>query len=104
MRVIERKQEHYEVREVPHGKVYRWRPEHVLFECDCGETLDWTGGFARCRCGASYEEFRRERVDREEYRGAYRPWIEEYEAWREAKAARGLQHEYYGFVGEENSE
>ena len=103
MRVIERKKEHYEVQEVPYGKVYSWRPEHVSFECDCGETLEWTGGSAQCRCGTSYEEFGCQRVEKEDEE-AYQPWIKEYEAWREAKAASGLQHEYYGFVREENGE
>lgn len=102
MRVIERNQEHYEVQEVPYGKVYSWRPEHVLFECDCEETLTWTGGRVECRCGAVYEGFERERVNPEEEKGTYHPWIEEYEKWREVKLANGIQHEYYGFVGEKN--
>ena len=41
MRVIEHEREHYEVREVPYGKVYSWCPERLVFECDCGETLLW---------------------------------------------------------------
>ncbi len=100
MRVIEREQGHYEVQEVPHGKVYSWRPEYVLFECDCGETLTWSSDHIECRCGAVYEGFERERVKPEEGKGAYRPWLEEYEEWREAKMANGIQHEYFGFVGE----
>jgi hypothetical protein len=36
MRVIAREPEHYEVHEVPYGKVYSWRPERIVFECDCG--------------------------------------------------------------------
>lgn len=102
MRVIEREQEHYEVEEVPHGKVYSWRPEHVLFECDCGETLTWSGGFTKCSCGAVYEEFGRERVEEQNSKKTYQPWIEDYEIWRETKISNGLQHEYYGFVKEEN--
>lgn len=102
MRVIEREEEHYEVLEVSHGKVYSWRPEHVLFECDCGETLTWSGGRTECRCGASYDEFGRERVESDAKSEAYHPWLEEYAAWREAKNASGVQREYYGFVGEEN--
>lgn len=102
MRVIEQKQEHYEVQEVPHGKVYSWRPGHVFFECDCGETLTWAGGRAECACGASYEGFGRERMEQQRGEGVYRPWIEEYEAWREAKDASGVRCEYYGFVGEKD--
>lgn len=107
MRVIEREQGHYEVQEVPHGKVYSWRPEQVLFECDCGETLTWNGGHAchighvECRCGAAYEDFGRERVNPEE-KGAHRPWLEEYEEWMETKTANGIKREYFGFVGEKS--
>ena len=36
MRVIAREREHYEVHEVPYGKVYGWRPERVVLERDCG--------------------------------------------------------------------
>jgi hypothetical protein len=39
--VIPREWERYEVREVPYGKVYSWRPERIVLECDCGETLVW---------------------------------------------------------------
>ncbi len=102
MRVIEHQQEHYEVQEVPHGKVYSWRPEHVLFECDCGETLRWTGDHVGCRCGAVYEDFGRGRVKPREEKGTYHPWLEEYEEWRGTKTANGIQHEYFGFVGEKS--
>lgn len=102
MRVIDWEQEHYEVQEVPYGKVYSWRPEHILFECDCGETLTWTGGRTECSCGATYEGFDRERVEPRTEGSAHHPWLEEYEVWRKTKIASGLQHEYYGFVGERN--
>jgi hypothetical protein len=103
MRVIEREQAHYEVQEVPYGKVYSWRPERVLFECECGETLVWKGGSARCRCGATYEDFGKV-VSRppEGEEDVYHPWLKEYESWRKIKLENGLQHEYYGFVGEKN--
>ncbi|CAN5795462.1 hypothetical protein BH23ACT11_BH23ACT11_10660 [soil metagenome] len=100
MRVVERKTEHYDVQEVPYGKVYKWRPEHVLFECDCGETLSRSSGRIECRCGAVYDGFDRERVKPENARGAYHPWLEDYEEWRETKIANGIQREYFEFVGE----
>lgn len=28
---------HYDVREVPYGKVYKWVPAHALIVCDCGD-------------------------------------------------------------------
>jgi hypothetical protein len=36
-KVIERVQAHYEVRDVEMGKVYRWRLESVVVECECGK-------------------------------------------------------------------
>lgn len=104
MRVIERRDRHYEVQEVPHGKVYSWRPEQVLFECDCGETLTWKNGRVECRCGSVYEGLGREKVQPREEEGDYHPWIEEYEEWRKEKVANGLQHEYYGFVPDKGGE
>ena len=105
MRVIEREKEHYEVVEVPYGKVYSWRPERIIFECDCGETLQWEAPVTVCRCGARYsdvtrrEESRPEPVDEE----TLHPWQHEYEEWREAKLANNLKHEYYGFLEAEDN-
>jgi hypothetical protein len=36
-KVIERVHAHYEVQDVEMGKVYRWRPESVVVECECGK-------------------------------------------------------------------
>ncbi len=41
VRVLAREREHYDVHEVPYEKVYTWRPERIVLECDCGETLVW---------------------------------------------------------------
>lgn len=98
MRVMEREQEHYEVLEVPYGKVYSWCPESILIECDCGEQLTWRGGRAECRCGASYTDIEKEAPEQQPQENVYHPWLEDYEKWRETKIANGLQHEYYGFV------
>ena len=54
MRVIEREGGHYEVREVPYGKVYGWCPRRVVFECDCGERHAYSGSAIVCACGAIY--------------------------------------------------
>jgi len=37
VRVIERSGGRYEVQEVEFGRVYKWSPECVVIECDCGE-------------------------------------------------------------------
>ena len=38
-KVIERVQSRYEVEEVEFGKVYKWCPEHIVVECQCGQKL-----------------------------------------------------------------
>ena len=42
MEVIERVQPHYEVQEVEFGKLYKWRPERIVLECECGKRLSLT--------------------------------------------------------------
>jgi hypothetical protein len=95
MRVIARELEHYEVHEVPYGKVYSWRPERIVFECDCGETLVWEKPVTVCACGAAHTDVSPEerRMDQEH------PWQEDYEEWRREKEANNLRHEYFDFVG-----
>lgn len=47
---------HYEVQELDFGRVYRWCPERVDIECECGERLDATAvSTATClRCGVNH--------------------------------------------------
>jgi hypothetical protein len=55
MQILERIEGYYEVRDVEFGTVYRWCPECVLVECDCGETLTLTGSETRCAwCNADH--------------------------------------------------
>ncbi len=53
-RIIEDLQAHYETHEMPFGRSYRWHPEEIVVECDCGErfTLAATSTTTTCRCGA----------------------------------------------------
>ena len=37
MRIVERLAGHYETQDVEFGKVYTWRPESVVAECECGK-------------------------------------------------------------------
>ena len=76
MRVIAREREHYEVHDVPYGKVYSWRPERIA-------------------CGAVHTGVSRE----PEERRTEHPWHEEYAEWRREKEANNLRHEYFDFVG-----
>ena len=57
--VIEHLEEHYEVFEVPFGRVYKWCPDSAVVECDCGErfifkTSTLTRSVAVCGCGADH--------------------------------------------------
>ena len=97
MRVIAREREHYEVQEVPYGKVYSWRPERIVFECDCGETLIWARPVTVCACGAVHTDVSREPGGRTNEK-PYHPWLEEYDEWRREREAHNLRHEYFGFV------
>ena len=54
-KVIERVQPRYEVQEVEFGKVYKWRPERVVVECQCGQRLSLTASTTSCaECGADH--------------------------------------------------
>ncbi|HZG64496.1 MAG TPA: hypothetical protein VEY13_13465 [Rubrobacteraceae bacterium] len=54
--IVERTQGHYDVQEVEFGRVYRWCPECVVVDCDCGERLTLTASSTAvcCRCGADH--------------------------------------------------
>ncbi len=72
--VIERSGGRYEVQDVEFGQVYKWCPECVVVECDCGEMTILTPSMATCRCGADHTALvRGEHVTR---RGdeALHPW------------------------------
>ena len=46
---------HYEAKEVRFGKVYRWRLERRVIECECGEKPTLTGSVSVCDgCGTDY--------------------------------------------------
>jgi hypothetical protein len=83
--VIERIEAHYEVQEVEMGTLYRWCPESVAIECDCGQSFSAEGAkAASCpRCGAEHTGLARELGDKKPLteEEAYRPARREYEAW-----------------------
>ena len=61
MLVIERIAGHYEIEEVVFGWVYRWHPESILIECECGETVSLTATMTTCEeCGAEHTGLVRE--------------------------------------------
>ena len=54
-KIIERAREGYEVEEVAYGKVYAWRPESVVVECECGQETALTQSETACEgCGAEH--------------------------------------------------
>ena len=54
-KIIERAREGYEVEEVAYGKVYAWRPESVVVECECGKNPILTASETTCRgCGTDH--------------------------------------------------
>ena len=54
--IKERIEGHYEVEEIPYGRVYKWTPGHALVACDCGQLLFVDPATtATCpECGADY--------------------------------------------------
>ena len=90
MEVLEYLEEHYEVQEVPFGRVYKWCPESAVVECDCGESTilkisTLTSSVVFCECEADYmadiqEECRRLQPEvlgqaLEAYETAQHPWL-----------------------------
>ncbi len=58
--IVEHVRSHYEVREVPFGKVYEWHPAHITLGCACGvrSSLAATSTVTTCRrCGADLGGF-----------------------------------------------
>ncbi len=67
---------HYETEEVAFGVVYKWCPECVVIECDCGERQTFTGLRTVCgRCGTDHAYTIRQELAalRVEYKDE-RPW------------------------------
>jgi hypothetical protein len=98
MQVIEHLEEHYEVQEVPFGRVYKWCPESVEVQCDCGEstifkTSTLTSSVVLCECGADctadiQEERQRDQPEvlgqtQEDYETAHHPWLHDTQAQAE---------------------
>jgi len=64
VKVIERSGGRYEVQDVEFGQVYRWCPECVVVECDCGEKWILTPSATTCGwCGKDHAAVFREELD-----------------------------------------
>src|SRR3954454_13336996 len=90
MQLIERFVEHYEVQEVPFGRIYKWCPECLVLECECHERVtfhisDLTQGRAVCACGADLTSEIQEMLQEdqpevwgqmlEDYEVTHHPWL-----------------------------
>lgn len=62
MRMKEAEEAHYEVTEVPFGRVYSWRPASIKIECDCGGSCVLTAAKTHCCCGADYSAWVRREI------------------------------------------
>lgn len=56
MITLERIDGHYEVQDVEFGQVYKWCPECVVIECECGERATLTSSMSTCECGVDHTE------------------------------------------------
>lgn len=53
--IIEYREAHYEVRDVEMGKVYTWRPQSVVVQCECGKNQALSASKHACeKCGADH--------------------------------------------------
>ena len=55
VRVIKRTKAQYEARQVGFGEIYRWSPERLVLQCECGERPALTNSVTGCDgCGTDY--------------------------------------------------
>ena len=54
-KVVERVDARYDIQELQVGKVYKWRPESLLIECECGQRTTLTVSETTCEeCGEEH--------------------------------------------------
>ena len=60
MRIVERLAGHYETQDMKFGKVFVWRPESIVAECECGKRATYerpdivSGSVSACECGEDH--------------------------------------------------
>jgi hypothetical protein len=94
--IRERIEGHYEVEEVPYGRVYKWTVGHALVECEnCGQLMIVDPAATACPdCGTDYAEVTRglegKPLGKDE---TYYPERKAYEEWlREEETHPHLKH------------
>lgn len=94
-KVIEHIRGRYEAHETSYAKGYVWRPDRVVVECDCGETLAFTAFETVCSCGVDHAASVEEGcVLRASSDGGLRPWREEHREWFETNGRRP-EHQHW---------
>ncbi len=54
-KIIERLDARYDIQEWELGKAYKWRPESLLIECECGQMTTLTVSDTACeKCGKEH--------------------------------------------------
>lgn len=84
--VVESIEGYYEVQNVKFGTVYKWCPESVVVECDCGKRQPFTSSETVCdRCGENHAAEVREDLDT--------GWLEDEDAhpWRYIQEREGAE-------------
>jgi hypothetical protein len=76
MTVVECTEGVYEVKDVEFGKVYKWCPENVLVDCECGKRLTLTRSESTCGwCSADHAAQVQEELDAQQpVDEAVHPW------------------------------
>ena len=98
MEVIKRTEGRYDTHEIEFGTVYRWCPEYVVVECNCGERSTFTASTTICsECGADHAATAQEEVDtRQLGEETTHPW--RYDTEREGER-EGVTDELLAFSG-----
>jgi hypothetical protein len=74
-RIIERVEAYYEVHEMEMGTLYRWCPQNVVLQCNCGAKPTLTASKTTCSgCGADHAAFTKEMLDTRLEDRVVRPW------------------------------
>ena len=73
--VIERVEAHYELQATEKGTLYRWCPESVVIECECGERATLSASRSACgECEADHESLIEEVLDVRQEDKVEHPW------------------------------
>jgi len=82
-KVLEHVDARYDIEEMQLGKVYKWRPESVLIECECGQTTTLTVSDTTCEeCGKEHKALLREALAEQRNNSRQRPGEEDLHPWR----------------------